>query len=113
MGKFIYKYDINKYLDKVYKRVLELYPWANMDIIKEEYEIEKIDIFTGKLVPDCLFTITDEELLNKTGGVVQGMSGSPIIQNGKLIGAVTHAIVDDCKKGYGIFITNMLEEADN
>ena len=42
MGKFIYKYDINKYLDKVYKRVLELYPWTNMDIIKEEYEIEKI-----------------------------------------------------------------------
>ena len=59
-----------------------------------------------------MFTITDTELLSKTGGVVQGMSGSPIIQNNKIIGAVTHVIVDDCKRGYGIFITNMLEESE-
>ena len=57
--------------------------------------------------------IYDENLLNKTGGIVQGMSGSPIIQDNKIIGAVTHVIVDNCKKGYGIFITNMLEEAEN
>ena len=50
-----------------------------------------------------------EELLKKTGGIVQGMSGSPILQNGKLIGAVTHVLVNDPTRGYGIFIENMLE----
>lgn len=62
---------------------------------------------------NIVFTITDEKLLQKAGGIVQGMSGSPILQNGKIIGAVTHVIVNDCTKGYGIFITNMLEEAEN
>lgn len=62
---------------------------------------------------NIIFTITDEKLLQKAGGIVQGMSGSPILQNGKIIGAVTHVIVNDCTKGYGIFITNMLEEAEN
>ena len=52
--------------------------------------------------------ITDKRLLNKTGGIVQGMSGSPILQNGKLIGAVTHVFVNDPVKGYGIFIERML-----
>ena len=56
--------------------------------------------------------ITDEELLAKTGGVVQGMSGSPIIQNGKIIGAVTHVVIDNPTTGYGIFITTMLEEGE-
>ncbi len=54
-------------------------------------------------------TVTDPELLAVTGGIVQGMSGSPIIQNGKFIGAVTHVLVQDSRKGYGIFIENMLE----
>lgn len=84
---------------------------ANDEVKEYRINIDKIDYKDS--TKNILFTITDEELLNKTGGVVQGMSGSPIMQNGKLIGAVTHAIVDDCKKGYGIFITNMLEEADN
>ena len=53
--------------------------------------------------------VTDEELLKKTGGIVQGMSGAPIIQDGKIIGAVTHVLIQDCKKGYGIFIEHMLE----
>ena len=56
--------------------------------------------------------ITDPELLSVTGGIVQGMSGSPIIQNGKLVGAVTHVLVQDPAKGYGIFIENMLEAAE-
>ncbi|MBQ4087645.1 MAG: SpoIVB peptidase [Clostridia bacterium] len=56
--------------------------------------------------------ITDQTLLNRTGGIVQGMSGSPIIQNGKLIGAVTHVFVNDPTRGYGIFIENMLAEAE-
>ena len=54
-------------------------------------------------------TVTDPDLLAVTGGIVQGMSGSPIIQNGKFIGAVTHVLVQDSRKGYGIFIENMLE----
>ena len=61
---------------------------------------------------NILFEITDKELLEKTGGVVQGMSGSPIIQGDYIIGAVTHVVVDDPTKGYGIFITNMLEEGE-
>ena len=53
--------------------------------------------------------VTDPELLEKTGGIVQGMSGSPIIQDGKFIGAVTHVFVNDPTKGYGIFIEEMIE----
>ncbi len=52
--------------------------------------------------------ITDPELLNLTGGIVQGMSGSPIIQNGKCIGAVTHVFINDPTRGYGIFAENMI-----
>ncbi len=55
--------------------------------------------------------ITDEKLLSQTGGIVQGMSGSPIVQNGKLVGAVTHVFVNDPTCGYGIFAENMLEES--
>ena len=54
--------------------------------------------------------VTDKRLLDSTGGIVQGMSGSPVLQNGKLIGAVTHVLVNDPKKGYAIFIENMLAE---
>ncbi|MDY2888287.1 MAG: SpoIVB peptidase [Candidatus Caccosoma sp.] len=57
------------------------------------------------------FKITDKELLNKTGGIVQGMSGSPIIQDNKIVGAVTHVLVDSVKRGYGIYIDFMLETA--
>jgi stage IV sporulation protein B len=60
---------------------------------------------------NILLQITDERLLNATGGIVQGMSGSPIIQDGKLIGAVTHVLVNDPTTGYGIFIENMLDAA--
>ncbi len=56
--------------------------------------------------------VVDENLISKTGGIVQGMSGSPIIQNGKLIGALTHVIVDNPEKGYGIFAEKMLEESN-
>ena len=62
---------------------------------------------------NMIVTVTDQELLNATGGIVQGMSGSPIIQNGKLIGAVTHVLVDDPTKGYAIFAENMLETAQS
>ena len=62
---------------------------------------------------NMVITITDSELLGITGGIVQGMSGSPILQNGKLIGAMTHVLVDDPTKGYGIFAENMLETAQS
>jgi stage IV sporulation protein B len=59
-----------------------------------------------------LLHVTDPALLEATGGIVQGMSGSPIIQDGKLVGAVTHVLVNDPTRGYGIFIENMLEAAE-
>ena len=79
---------------------------------KQEYEIE-IEEIIGKDRDSKNFVlrITDPRLLERTGGIVQGMSGSPIIQNGKLIGAITHVLVGDPTRGYGIFIENMLERA--
>lgn len=74
-------------------------------------EIEKIypmDDGTGR---NMMLKVTDPELLTLTGGIVQGMSGSPILQNGKIIGAVTHVLVSDPEVGYGIFIENMLDAA--
>ena len=68
---------------------------------------------SAKSVQNLIVTVTDDELLKTTGGIVQGMSGSPIIQNGKLVGAVTHVLVDDPTKGYGIFAENMLETAQS
>ena len=80
----------------------------------EEYEINIIQINSEKQkTKNFVFEITDKSLLNKTGGIIQGMSGSPIIQGDNIIGAVTHVVVNDTEKGYGIFITNMLEEAEN
>ncbi len=60
---------------------------------------------------NMVITVTDSRLLEATGGIVQGLSGSPILQNGKLVGAVTHVLIDDPTKGYGIFAENMLENA--
>jgi len=76
----------------------------------KDYEIEIKEIYkdSGK-TKNFLIRVTDERLLAITGGIVQGMSGSPIIQNGRLVGAVTHVLVNDPTKGYGIFIENMLE----
>ena len=78
----------------------------------KNYDIEIINIEKNDTTKNILFKITDKELLNLTGGVVAGMSGSPIIQNNKIIGAVTHVVVNDPQKGYGIFITTMLKEGD-
>ena len=72
-------------------------------------EIEKICDAQGE-IKNFIIKITDEKLLGLTGGIVQGMSGSPIIQNGKLVGAVTHVLIDDPTRGYGIFAQNMLEQ---
>ncbi len=79
----------------------------------KEYEIKIIRSMPfGSATKGLMIEITDPELLLKAGGIVQGMSGSPIIQNGKIIGAVTHVLVNDPTRGYGIFIENMLAEAE-
>lgn len=73
--------------------------------------IEDINYNNGNSTKSMVIHITDSRLLDSTGGIVQGMSGSPIIQNGRLIGAVTHVFVDDPSRGYAIFAENMLEHS--
>ena len=115
-----------KYTNKISKE--NKYKVANFDDIKlgeakiltvldgdkiGEYEINIIKKSDTKdKVKNLIFEITDEDLLKKTNGIIQGMSGSPIIQGEYIIGAVTHVVVDNPHKGYGIIITNMLEEAE-
>lgn len=113
----IYKSDISD------KKVLEVGKYHDIKAGKayirtvingnkeEDFEID-IDRVNNNDVKNIHFKITSTELLNKTGGVVQGMSGSPIIQDNKIIGAVTHVIIDNPSTGYGILITNMLEEGE-
>ena len=72
-------------------------------------EIQKVDYNSGHKNKSMVIKVTDPELLELTGGIVQGMSGSPIIQDGKLAGAVTHVFVQDASRGYGILIENMME----
>ena len=80
----------------------------------EEFKINILKVNSNNnSSKNILFEVTDEALLKVTGGIVQGMSGSPIIQNNKIIGAVTHVVVDEPTKGYGTFLTKMLEEAEN
>lgn len=74
-----------------------------------EYTVEIKRVYqSGQNGRDMLLQVTDEALLSTTGGIVQGMSGSPILQNGRIIGAVTHVLVNDPTSGYGIFIENMM-----
>jgi stage IV sporulation protein B len=77
-----------------------------------DIEIQKINRQNTCSSKSMLIKVTDQRLLDITGGIVQGMSGSPIIQDGKLVGAVTHVLVNDPTRGYGIFIEWMLDEAD-
>lgn len=80
-------------------------------------QVEEFTVRIRAIYPDedcgrnLLLEVTDPKLLELTGGIVQGMSGSPILQNGKLVGAVTHVLIDDPTRGYGIFIENMLAAA--
>ena len=80
----------------------------------QEYSVEIMKIYPHSSADgrNMLLKVTDSQLLSTTGGIVQGMSGSPIIQDGKLVGAVTHVLVNDPTRGYGIFIENMLEAAE-
>ncbi len=76
-----------------------------------EIEIEEVTMNSEEDNKNFIFKVTDTDLLEKTGGIVQGLSGSPIIQDGKIVGAVTHVLVNDPTRGYGIFIENMLDAA--
>ena len=71
----------------------------------------KLIYFDGEKTKNMLVRVTDPELIAKTGGIVRGMSGSPILQNGKIVGAITHVLVNNPEKGYAIFIENMLDAA--
>ncbi|MBQ8509016.1 MAG: SpoIVB peptidase [Clostridia bacterium] len=87
--------------------------WCTTDsggVGRYKVRISNIDR-SGRSVKNYVVTVTDPMLLEKTGGIVQGMSGSPLVQNGRLIGAVTHVLISDPAKGYGIFIENMLNAA--
>lgn len=75
-----------------------------------EVEIQKIYNLSGKSTKSMIVKVTDEELLEKTGGIIQGMSGSPIIQNGKFCGAITHVFVNDPTRGYAVFADTMIEQ---
>ncbi|MFA9375421.1 MAG: SpoIVB peptidase [Lachnotalea sp.] len=87
---------------------------CNVEGEVKDYEVEILEVNTGEdnINKGIILKVTDENLLNLTGGIVQGMSGSPIIQDNKIIGAVTHVFIQDATKGFGIFIENMLESKD-
>lgn len=116
-GNYVFDINGNQAMTVGDKEDVKIGPATIRTVIEnnevKEYNINIIKINKTSDVKNILFEITDEELLSKTGGVVQGMSGSPIIQDNKIIGAVTHVIVNEPKKGYGIFITTMLEEGEN
>lgn len=112
-----YIYDESKALPVGYKEELcigEASMLCQIDGEIKEYAIwiSGIDFNDSSKNKDFVIEIRDKELLGRTGGIIQGMSGSPIIQNGKLVGAVTHVLVNDPTRGYGIFIENMLEAAE-
>ena len=77
-----------------------------------DIEIEKVRRQSKPDTKGMVIRVTDQRLLEKSGGIVQGMSGSPILQGGKLVGAVTHVLVSDPSRGYGIFIEWMLKESN-
>ncbi len=115
-GNYTADYDKTKLISIAEKEEVKTGK-ASIYTVLENEKVEAFDIYITSInensaTKNITFNITDEELLKKTGGIVQGMSGSPIVQNGKLIGAVTHVITDNVKSGYGIFITTMLEESE-
>lgn len=115
-GKYTSEFDKDNLIDVGSIDDIKLGPAKIMTVLKnneiKEYNINIIKINDDSTTKNILFEITDEELLDISNGVIKGMSGSPIIQNNKIIGAVTHAILNDNTKGYGIFITKMLEEGE-
>ncbi len=93
----------------------DAYIWCTLDNGKpQKYSVSICDIDTSSTgAKSFKVKITDKRLLEKAGGIVQGMSGSPIIQNGRIVGAITHVLINDPTQGYGIFIENMISSMPN
>jgi len=107
------KLEVGTYCEIGYKQEIEMGPATILSAVSgelKEYDIviENVNFGGAETNKGILLRVTDKELLELTGGIVQGMSGSPILQNEKIIGAVTHVLVNDPTRGYGIFIENML-----
>jgi len=96
--------------DQVHDGPAVIYSNVDSEIKQYDVYIENVNRFSNDETKGMILRITDPALLRKTNGIVQGMSGSPIVQDGKIIGAVTHVFVQDPTKGYGIFIENMLRQ---
>lgn len=108
---FLTEYPIG-YKQEVEIGPAEILATVENQVSKFDAQITKIDMNHKDSNKSFVIQITDKRLIEKTGGIVQGMSGSPIIQDGKLVGAVTHVLVNDPTRGYGIFIENMLDAAE-
>lgn len=113
-GDYIYKLDSNNLINisddvKLGKAQIRTVVKGKK---KELFDINILEFDKSAKTKNILFEVIDNKLLKNSNGIVQGMSGSPIIQNNKLIGAVTHVVVDDTHKGYGILIKNMLKESE-
>ncbi len=108
---FIEHKEIIEVASKEEIKIGKAYVYCTLDNKVEKFEIELENVLldsTGN--KNMIIKITDEKLAEKTGGIVQGMSGSPIVQNGKLIGAVTHVFLNNPKKGYAVFIEHMIND---
>ena len=116
-GEYLSNFDESKLKRVATPNEIVLGPAKILTVLEnnniEEFDINVLKVNHEGLTKNILFEITDKRLKEKTNGIIKGMSGSPIIQDDKIIGAVTHAIVNDNNKGYGIFITTMLEEGEN
>ncbi|HKL80787.1 MAG TPA: SpoIVB peptidase [Mobilitalea sp.] len=119
-GKVIYNYNMNRDMkplkiglkQEVKKGKAYIRCQVEEEVTDYEIEIENADMGNSNHSKGLVIRITDERLLKATGGIVQGMSGSPIIQNNKIIGAVTHVFIQDSTKGYGTFIENMVNNLE-
>ena len=115
-GKYEEKINNNKLIEVGEIEDIKLGPAKIYTVLNNKeiksYDINIIKINKNDTNKNILFEITDNKLIDNTNGVIKGMSGSPIVQDNKIVGAVTHAIVSDNTKGYGIFITTMLKEGE-
>ncbi len=98
------------YKQEIREGAAEILMAADGEINSYEIQIESVDLNASEMNKSHIFYVTDEELIEKTGGIIQGMSGCPILQDGKIIGAVTQVVVSDPCQGYGIFIEDMLSQ---
>jgi stage IV sporulation protein B len=110
MGKITHEKMSIGLQDQVHEGPATIYSDVDDEIKEYDVFIESVNRFSNDETKGMVIRITDPSLLRKTNGIVQGMSGSPIMQDGKIIGAVTHVFVRDPTKGYGIFIENMLKQ---